>query len=117
MYSNPLLSGTIPDSLGSLTQLVYLLMHSNPLWHRTRQPRKPRSACASQLPVWTCSFTANMYSNPFPSLSAQQPLLSGTIPDSLGSLSQLQWLPMHSNPLLSGTIPDSLGSLDQLVDL
>eukprot|EP00656_Telonema_subtile_P018650 TRINITY_DN2008_c0_g1_i85.p1 TRINITY_DN2008_c0_g1~~TRINITY_DN2008_c0_g1_i85.p1 ORF type:complete len:137 (+),score=19.22 TRINITY_DN2008_c0_g1_i85:374-784(+) len=63
MHSNPLLSGTIPDSLGSLSgtipdslgildqlvrlgsldQLVDLLMAER---HRTRQPRKPRSACA-----------------------------------------------------------------------
>eukprot|EP00656_Telonema_subtile_P018611 TRINITY_DN2008_c0_g1_i115.p1 TRINITY_DN2008_c0_g1~~TRINITY_DN2008_c0_g1_i115.p1 ORF type:complete len:101 (+),score=8.95 TRINITY_DN2008_c0_g1_i115:585-887(+) len=54
MYSNPLLSGTLPDSLGSLSQLVHLYMHSSPSlsahaqqpfaeWHRTRQPRKSLS--------------------------------------------------------------------------
>eukprot|EP00656_Telonema_subtile_P018622 TRINITY_DN2008_c0_g1_i143.p2 TRINITY_DN2008_c0_g1~~TRINITY_DN2008_c0_g1_i143.p2 ORF type:complete len:104 (+),score=12.53 TRINITY_DN2008_c0_g1_i143:308-619(+) len=73
MHSNPLLSGTIPDSLGSLTQLVYLLMHSNP--SLTPYPT------ASESSISLC-------------------LLSGTVPDSLGSLDQLQWLLIHSNPLL-----------------
>eukprot|EP00656_Telonema_subtile_P018647 TRINITY_DN2008_c0_g1_i71.p1 TRINITY_DN2008_c0_g1~~TRINITY_DN2008_c0_g1_i71.p1 ORF type:complete len:191 (+),score=29.99 TRINITY_DN2008_c0_g1_i71:341-913(+) len=88
------LSGTIPDSLGSLDQLVDLLMHSNPLLSGT----VPDSlGSLSQLSLGADLY---MYSNP---------LLSGTLPDSLGSLSQLQWLLMHSNPLLSGTVPDSLG--------
>eukprot|EP00656_Telonema_subtile_P018628 TRINITY_DN2008_c0_g1_i22.p1 TRINITY_DN2008_c0_g1~~TRINITY_DN2008_c0_g1_i22.p1 ORF type:complete len:116 (+),score=9.77 TRINITY_DN2008_c0_g1_i22:375-722(+) len=107
MHSNPLLSGTIPDSLGSLSgtipdslgildQLVHLDMHSNPSlmlsgtvpdslgsleWHPTRQPRKPQPASVARAHV--------MHSNP---------LLSGTVPDSLGSLSQLVYLDMHSNP-------------------
>eukprot|EP00656_Telonema_subtile_P018646 TRINITY_DN2008_c0_g1_i68.p2 TRINITY_DN2008_c0_g1~~TRINITY_DN2008_c0_g1_i68.p2 ORF type:complete len:111 (+),score=15.84 TRINITY_DN2008_c0_g1_i68:489-821(+) len=88
MYSNPLLSGTLPDSLGSLSQslcssgaVAYLdlLIHSNP------------------------SLSLLMHSNP---------LLSGTVPDSLGRASAsfsaspqpafFRSSYMHSNPLLSG---------------
>eukprot|EP00656_Telonema_subtile_P018613 TRINITY_DN2008_c0_g1_i120.p2 TRINITY_DN2008_c0_g1~~TRINITY_DN2008_c0_g1_i120.p2 ORF type:complete len:108 (+),score=7.97 TRINITY_DN2008_c0_g1_i120:448-771(+) len=65
-------------------------MHSNPSLsgtipdNRTRQPRKPRPASVAA--------------------HSQQPF--ATLPDSLGSLSQLQWL--------SGTVPDSLGSLEPI---
>eukprot|EP00656_Telonema_subtile_P018625 TRINITY_DN2008_c0_g1_i16.p1 TRINITY_DN2008_c0_g1~~TRINITY_DN2008_c0_g1_i16.p1 ORF type:complete len:153 (+),score=8.06 TRINITY_DN2008_c0_g1_i16:258-716(+) len=65
-----------------------------------------------------------MYSNPFPFAEHldmhSNPSLSGTIPDSLGSLSQLVLLSgtiPDSLGSLSGTIPDSLGILDQLVHL
>eukprot|EP00656_Telonema_subtile_P018634 TRINITY_DN2008_c0_g1_i39.p2 TRINITY_DN2008_c0_g1~~TRINITY_DN2008_c0_g1_i39.p2 ORF type:complete len:113 (+),score=12.72 TRINITY_DN2008_c0_g1_i39:488-826(+) len=75
MHSNPSLSGTIPDSLGSLDQLVDLLMHSNPLLSGT----VPDSlGSLSQLSLGADLY---MYSNP---------LLSGTLPDSLGSLAHAQ---------------------------
>eukprot|EP00656_Telonema_subtile_P018626 TRINITY_DN2008_c0_g1_i2.p1 TRINITY_DN2008_c0_g1~~TRINITY_DN2008_c0_g1_i2.p1 ORF type:complete len:184 (+),score=20.05 TRINITY_DN2008_c0_g1_i2:111-662(+) len=122
MHSNPLLSGTVPDSLGSLDRLVRLYMYSNPLlstipdslgslsaeWHHTRQPRKPRSACGPVHSNPSLNHTRQPR-NPRSACAprhAQQPCL--------GSLDQLVDLLMHSNPLLSGTVPDSLGSLDQL---
>eukprot|EP00656_Telonema_subtile_P018635 TRINITY_DN2008_c0_g1_i41.p2 TRINITY_DN2008_c0_g1~~TRINITY_DN2008_c0_g1_i41.p2 ORF type:complete len:137 (+),score=18.64 TRINITY_DN2008_c0_g1_i41:66-476(+) len=93
-------------------------MYSNPLLNHTRQPRKPHPACVP-------AHAQQPFVAPYPTASEasaslhSNPSLSGTIPDSLGSLSHLQELYMHSNPLLSGTIPDSLGSLPsiQLVDL
>ena len=127
------LSGTIPSSIGNLTQLQFLYVHSGFQFHQ-------------QTHVKTNSFNPNfsilcvilfrfLYSNQ----------LSGTIPSSIGNLAQLGYLYVDSwfhfqqqthikthsfNPnfsilrmimfrllednQLSGTIPSSIGNLTQL---
>jgi hypothetical protein len=47
------------------------------------------------------------------SISLGKNQLSGSIPDTLGNLSNLQYLYLHSNEL-SGSIPDTLGNLSNL---
>eukprot|EP00658_Telonema_sp_P-2_P077502 TRINITY_DN7027_c0_g2_i7.p1 TRINITY_DN7027_c0_g2~~TRINITY_DN7027_c0_g2_i7.p1 ORF type:complete len:192 (-),score=22.10 TRINITY_DN7027_c0_g2_i7:160-735(-) len=90
------LSGTVPDSLGSLAALQSLDLDSNSLSGTV--PDSLGSLAALQ------------------SLYLATNALSGTVPDSLGSLAALQFLFLNSNSL-SRTVPDSLGSLAALQSL
>ncbi|GAB4032875.1 hypothetical protein GCM10028809_32690 [Spirosoma gilvum] len=87
------LSGTIPASLSTLTNLNFLNLIGNQL--------------IGSIPSGLGSLTnlELLY------LSSNQ--LSGTIPSSLGALTNLQWLLLNSNRL-SGSIPSSLGGLTNL---
>ena len=90
------LSGTIPSSLGDLTNLDRLELFGNQL----------SGAIPSSLGGLTnleiLGFSHNQ--------------LSGTIPSSLGGLTNLRWLRLSDNQL-SGTIPSSLDGLTALEQL
>jgi len=90
------LSGSIPESLGQLSQLTVLSLYDNDLSGSIPESLEQ----LSQLTVL--------------SLSAND--LSGSIPESLEQLSQLTQLDLSANDL-SGSIPESLGQLSQLTRL
>ncbi|XP_048446045.1 probable leucine-rich repeat receptor-like protein kinase At1g35710 [Pyrus x bretschneideri] len=94
--SNNWLSGSIPTSLGLLTNLSTLYLHSNNL--------------SGIIP----KEIGNLKSLVDLGLSESQ--LNGSIPTSLGQLTNLSTLYLHSNNL-SGTIPKEIGNLKSLVDL
>ncbi|GJZ12614.1 leucine-rich repeat-containing protein [Tanacetum coccineum] len=89
-------SGTIPRSIGSLTQLTYLNLDGNNF--------------SGTIPISIASLTRltylNLYVNNF----------SGTIPISIASLTQLTYLNLGGNQF-TGTIPRSIGSLTNLTEL
>jgi hypothetical protein len=112
------LSGSIPASLGNLTQLQALNLLDNQL-----SGSIPDSlGNLTQLQV--LYLDGNQLSGSIPAslgnltqlsgLELVDNQLSGSIPDSLGNLTQLVWLLLYDNQL-SGSIPDSLGNLTQLV--
>jgi Leucine-rich repeat (LRR) protein len=90
-YDN--LNGTIPESLGNLTQLSVLYLEENNL--------------SGSIPGSLGNLTQ------LSELTLNENLLSGSIPESLGNLSQLNYLDLSYNQL-SGPIPESLGNLNQL---
>ncbi|XP_066342258.1 LRR receptor-like serine/threonine-protein kinase RGI5 [Miscanthus floridulus] len=90
------LTGDIPDELGVLSGLQFLLLHSNHLTGGI--PRSLANLSALQV------------------LCVQDNLLNGTIPASLGALTALQQFRVGGNPALSGPIPASLGALSNLTD-
>ncbi|GAB3497897.1 hypothetical protein GCM10027341_18680 [Spirosoma knui] len=111
---NNQLSGSIPASLGSLANLQTLLLSTNQL--------------SGSIPVSLGSLTNlqnltlgdNQLSGSIPAslgnltnlriLALQNNQLSGSIPVSLGNLTNLRNLALHNNQL-SGSLPSSLGSL------
>ena len=90
------LSGSIPSSLGNLSNLELLSLEDN------------------QLSGSITSSLGNLSNLEYLSLAVNQ--LSGSIPSSLGNLSNLEYLALAVNPL-SGSIPSSLGNLSNLVNL
>jgi len=92
LSDNPL-SGTIPESLGSLNNLKLLGLVGNQL--------------SGPIP----ESLGNL--NNLQSLYLYKNELSGSIPESLGNLNNLQFLYLYKNEL-SGSIPESLGNLSNL---
>ena len=92
LYSNQL-SGSIPSSLGNLSNLEFLHISANQL--------------SGSIP----SSLGNLSNLEFLHLTFNQ--LSGSIPSSLGNLSNLEYLDLWENQL-SGSIPSSLGNLSNL---
>ncbi|XP_055835396.1 MDIS1-interacting receptor like kinase 2-like [Solanum dulcamara] len=90
------LSGSIPTTLGDLTELETLFLHSNQL--------------SGPIP----SELGNLKNLNDMELSDNQ--LSGSIPTTLGDLTELETLRLYSNQL-SGPIPNELAYLDNLVSL
>ena len=90
------LTGSIPSSLGSLTNLLFLSLSNNDL--------------TGSIPSSLGSLT-NLQE-----LSIAATQLTGSIPSSLGSLTNLTQLDLHFNQL-TGSIPSSLGSLTNLTTL
>jgi len=95
LYYNKL-TGIIPASLGQLTKLTHLYLFSNEL--------------TGSLPESLGNMTSMQI------LIVFENFLTGTLPSSLGQLSQLIVLSAGNN-LLQGTIPNSLGDLTQLDEL
>ena len=93
LLSHNQLSGGIPASLGSLTNLQRL-----GLWNNQLSGEIPE-----ELGSLSNLLLLYLYDNQ----------LSGEIPEELGSLSNLQWLNLSNNQL-SGEIPEELGSLSNL---
>ena len=96
LHSNQL-TGSIPDALGSLSNLQELVLNSNQL----TGPIPDALGSLSNL-EWLY-----LHSN----------RLRGSIPDELGSLSSLQSLLLHANDALSGLLPASFTALDSLKQL
>ena len=90
------LTGEIPSSLGSLTNLEELLLYENQL---TGEIPSSLGSLTNLRQLW-------LYDNQ----------LTGEIPSSLGSLTNLDELLLNNNQL-TGEIPASLGSLMNLEDL
>jgi Leucine-rich repeat (LRR) protein len=89
-------SGSILDSIVSLTQLVTLALSDNNF--------------SGSIPNSIASLTQLIF------LDISNNIFSGSIPDSIASLTQLDFLDMSHNNF-SGPIPDSIASLTQLVFL
>ncbi|XP_064962747.1 MDIS1-interacting receptor like kinase 2-like [Musa acuminata AAA Group] len=94
--SENLLTGTIPSSLGNLTNLEILYISMNEL----SGPIPPVLGRLSMLKSLSLSFNQ----------------LSGTIPHALGNLLSLEDLLVSKNQL-SGLVPPSFGNLTRLTDL
>ena len=90
------LAGTIPDSLGSLSQLGTLDLGFNRL--------------SGEIPAALANLTK------LSDLTLQQNQLSGAIPSQLGTLVNLSVLRLNNNDL-TGTIPPELGNLTELTAL
>ncbi len=90
------LNGTIPSSLGNLSQLINLCMVINQL-NGTIPPQLGN--------------LSNLHN-----LSLAENQLSGTIPSQLGNLISLTVLNLGRNQL-TGSIPSQLGNLSNLIDL
>ena len=116
------LSGTIPASIGALTNMVDLALEANSL-----EGEIPGAAIASMKRLTTFSVKYNhrlsgtlapqMFGQltKLQSLDVSTNIISGTIPD-FSNCSQLQTLALYKNQL-SGTVPSSLGSLSNLQTL
>ncbi len=142
LFNNNLI-GTMPASLGNLTSLTRLSLHTNGLTEqipdlsnlgRLRQLYLRDNQLSGTIPaslgnlasLSRLSIYNNQLSGTIPAslgnLASLQQLyltgneLSGTIPASLGNLANLQRLYLNNNEL-SGTIPASLGNLTQLTQL
>ncbi|CAI7815880.1 unnamed protein product, partial [Closterium sp. NIES-53] len=90
------LTGAIPDSIGNLTNPLYLYLHGNNL--------------SGSIPATFGNF-ANLLD-----LRLDSNNLDGTIPDSIFSLTNLANLDFHSNSL-SGSITPAIGNLGELTSL
>lgn len=91
--SGNILTGSIPDIIGTLTNLVELMLDNNYL--------------SGSIPV----SLGNLTKLELLTLSENQ--LSGSIPSSLGNLQNLRWLLLRIN-LLSNTIPANLAKLKKI---
>ncbi|MBP8591125.1 S8 family serine peptidase [Candidatus Shapirobacteria bacterium] len=114
------LSGSIPETIGNLSQLRELYLGTNQL--------------SGSIPASIGNLTQltglyldnNQFSDPIPetigNLSQLRELylfynqLSGSIPASIGNLTQLTGLYLNNNQL-SGSIPETIGNLSQLKEL
>ncbi|KAM5555280.1 hypothetical protein ABKV19_023266 [Rosa sericea] len=92
--SDTQLSGPLPTSIGSLSNLQNLHLSSNSI--------------SGPLPtsIGSLSNLQNLH------LSSNS--ISGPLPTSIGSLSNLQSLDLSSNSKMNGTIPESIGQLREL---
>ncbi|XP_028065315.1 receptor-like protein 6 [Camellia sinensis] len=113
-------SGSIPASLGNLTQITYLDFGSNSFGGQIP------SSISNLAKLNTLYLDGNNLTGQIPdSLGNMSQLtilyldgnnLTGQIPDSLGNMSQLTILYLSGNNL-NGQIPDSLGNMSQLTIL
>ena len=78
-----LLSGAIPSSIGNLVQLTWLYVDSFFQFH---QQSPSKLILSTQTSLFIVILFRDLSSN----------LLTGTIPSSIGNLTQLQWLYVHS---------------------
>ena len=114
------LSGSIPSSLGNLSNLEYLALAVNPL------SGSIPSSLGNLSNLVNLHLTFNQLSGSIPSnlgnlsnleyLDLWENQLSGSIPSSLGNLSNLEALDLSFNQL-TGSIPSSLGNLSNLEKL
>jgi subtilisin family serine protease len=111
------LTGTLPASIGGLTELQELALNSNSL-----QGNLPL-ALAQLTKLERLELWSNAIEGTIPAQLGNLPVLqlldisanrfSGSIPAALGNLTALQALYLESN-LLSGGVPSALGQLSQL---
>ena len=118
--SNNQLSGEIPSSMGSLTNLEELWLADNQLTGEI-PPELGNFANLDELYLWGNELTGEIpvelgtLAN-LTSLSLSQNQLTGAIPTELGSLANLEELYLWGNEL-TGMIPTELGSLANLGEL
>ena len=118
--SNNQLSGEIPSSMGSLTNLEELWLADNQLTGEI-PPELGNLANLDELYLWGNELTGEIpvelgtLAN-LTSLSLSQNQLTGAIPTELGSLANLEELYLWGNEL-TGMIPAELGSLANLGEL
>ena len=115
--------GPLPTEIGSIKNLVYLDISSNPLGQRnqTQDTAKENSGLAT---LSEARDAGNRRMNDLPTelgmLTNLQELilsdagLSGTIPSELGLLTQLRYSLQLDGNALHGTVPDQLGNLRDL---
>ncbi|XP_050212637.1 probable LRR receptor-like serine/threonine-protein kinase At2g16250 [Mercurialis annua] len=113
-------SGSIPESIGSLTALNALYLSNN------RLVGSIPSALGQLEKLSVLDLSRNSLTGQIPSafgllknlsrLHVSSNYLSGPIPSSLGSISTLQFLDLSDNSL-AASIPVELGNLSQLVEL
>lgn len=111
------LTGTLPASIGGLTELQELDLNSNSL-QGNLPPALAQLTKLQRLELWS-----NAIEGTIPAQLGNLPVLqlldisanrfSGSIPAALGNLTALQALYLESN-LLSGAVPSALGQLSQL---
>ena len=114
------ITGSLPDSIGSLSSLNNLILSSNSF-----SGSLPDSI-GSLSSLISLALDVNRFTGSLPdsigSLSSLYYLqlgvnsFSGSLPDSIGSLSSLTYLYLHSNSF-TGSLPDSIGSLSSLPSL
>ncbi|XP_052201039.1 probable LRR receptor-like serine/threonine-protein kinase At2g16250 [Diospyros lotus] len=114
------LTGSIPPSLGSLSELEALYLSDNLLTGAIP------SALGNLSSLKFLNLSRNLLTGAVPSaLSALQNLtlldlssnfLSGPIPSGLGSLSGLQFLNLRNN-IMAASVPAEMGKLSQLIEL
>merc|ERR1712137_1434069 len=90
------LTGSIPDSMGQLTNLIKLELNNNQL--------------TGSIPDWMGQLTN------LKELELNNNQLTGSIPDWMGQLTNLKELWLNNNQL-TGSIPDSMGQLTNLKEL
>jgi Leucine-rich repeat (LRR) protein len=90
------LVGSLPSSIGSLTSLSRLYLHTNSF----------NGTLPSSIGSLTSLTTLYLYTNSF----------NGPLPSSIGSLTSLTYLSLNSNSF-NGTLPSSIGSLTSLTYL
>ena len=120
LLSENRLTGSIPSSLGSLTNLESLLLSENQL---TGSIPSSLGSLTNLESLWlynnqlTGSIPSSLGSlTNLESLGLSRNQLTGSIPSSLGSLTNLWLLSLYRNQL-TGSIPPSLGSLTNLKEL
>jgi len=117
---NNQLAGPIPASLGSLSSLEWLYLHSNQLTGSIP------SSLGNLSNLQVLSLEANNLSEAIPAalgtmsslrqLWVSENQLSGGIPSALGNLANLQILDVSNNQLTGG-VPSTLGNLTNLIQL
>ena len=107
------LGGTLPTEIGDFVKLTMLSAATMPNYEAKNAGTKDDSHTRSGRVFGRRD--NRVASLPPPPLQRDNQI-SGTIPDSIGRLSQLQLLYLDSNQL-SGSIPSSIGNLSKLVDL
>jgi Leucine-rich repeat (LRR) protein len=114
-------SGTIPSTLGSLVSLEHILFDNNalvgpiPTELAQCQNLKTLSLGVNQL-TGDIGPVINMLPPSLAELGLAFNLFNGTIPTSIGTFTDLNWLGLSENNLI-GTIPSELGLLSNLTTL
>ncbi|KAK6939465.1 Leucine-rich repeat-containing N-terminal, plant-type [Dillenia turbinata] len=114
------ITGAIPSSLGNLLSLAVLSLSNNQLTAAIP------ASLGRLLSLSVLDLSENSLTGPIPSafaslanvtrLDLASNYLSGTIPSELGALSKLRLLNLSDNSL-AGSVPSELGNLSQLVEL
>lgn len=114
------LSGTLPATLASSTQLHTILLASNPRLSGTLPAYLGTLASLSVLDVSNTRVSGSLSSalgqlRQLERLQLDRSAVAGTVPTTLGSLTRAASIFMHACPALSGTLPTELGRATALL--